>query len=224
MSESESVPRRVAHLLTPGWDPLEIDTSIAHTARMYDYYLGGKDNYAVDRDAAEQVLAVFPQMRAIARANRAFLGRTVRYLAAHGVRQFLDIGTGIPGPGSTNAAAQSVDPEARVVYVDNDPIVMAHAGALLAGHDPGHTTVVYGDLRDPVSILEHPQVRAVLDFDQPVAILLVAVLHFIRDGEDPAGIVERLMGATVPGSYLVLSHATFEGEDEQAEEASHSYD
>ncbi len=224
MSEYQAGPRRVADLLRPGWSPLEIDTSVAHTARMYDYYLGGKDNYVVDRDAAEQVLAVFPQMRAIARANRAFLGRAVRYLAAHGVRQFLDIGTGIPGPGNTNEAARTVDPGARVVYVDNDPIVMAHASALLAGHDQDHTAVVHGDLRDPAAILGHPRVREVLDFDQPVAVMLVAVLHFIDDGVNPAGIVGELMRATVPGSYLVLSHATYEGEDEQAHEASHGYD
>src|SRR5579859_1687606 len=122
-----------------GWVPPSIDTSIAHPARMYDYYLGGKDNYQVDRDAAEEVLAVLPEGRDMARANRAFLGRTVRYLAHNGVSQFLDIGTGIPGPDNTNDVAHAVLPEARVVYVDNDPIVLTHATALLARHDPKHT-------------------------------------------------------------------------------------
>jgi SAM-dependent methyltransferase len=224
MSDWDSPARRVSHLLAPGWDVTQIDTSVPHTARMYDYYLGGKDNYEVDRDAAEQALAAFPQLREIARANRAFLGRTVRYLAGQGIRQFLDIGTGIPGPGNTNEVAHTVAPDARVVYVDNDPIVMAHASALLAGHDPQHTTVVHGDLRDPETILDDKGVRSVLDFDQPIGVLLVAVVHFIKDSEDPAGVVNRLMQATTPGSYLVLSHATHEGESERAGEAAHSYD
>src|SRR5258708_2548962 len=167
-------------LLEAGWTPASIDTGVAHPARMYDYYLGGKDNYQVDRDAAEEVLAVAPEGRDMAKANRAFLGRTVRYLAGQGIKQFLDIGTGIPGPGNTNDVAHSVQPGARVVYVDNDPIVLTHAGALLARHDPKRTTVIRADLRDPDSILEHPEALAVLDFDQPVAVLLVAVLHFIK--------------------------------------------
>jgi SAM-dependent methyltransferase len=224
MSDWQSTTKRLSGLLVPGWDVTKIDTSVAHTARMYDYYLNGKDNYEVDRDAAEQVLAVFPQMREIARANRAFLGRSVRYLAAQGIRQFLDVGTGIPGPGNTNDVAHEVAPDARVVYVDNDPIVMVHASALLAGHDPGRTTVVFGDLREPETILDDKGVRAVLDFDQPIGVLLVAVVHFVKDSEDPAGVINHLMQATAPGSYLVLSHATHEGESELAGEAAHSYD
>ena len=195
-------------LLEPGWAPARIDTGMAHPARMYDYYLGGKDNYQVDRDAAEEVLAVLPEARDMSRANRAFLGRAVRYLARNGIKQFLDIGTGIPGPDNTNDVAHSVEPEARVVYVDNDPIVLIHASALLARHDPKHTTVIQADLRDPESILQHPEALAVLDFDQPIAILLVAVLHFIKHAEDPAALVEKLKAAMAPGSYLVISHGT----------------
>jgi SAM-dependent methyltransferase len=210
-------------LLEPGWAPAMIDTSIAHPARMYNYYLSGKDNYQVDRDAAEEVLAVLPEARDMARANRAFLGRTVRYLAHQGIRQFLDIGTGIPGPDNTNDVAHSVLPDARVVYVDNDPIVLTHAAALLARHDPKHTTVIQADLRDPESILEHPNALAVLDFDQPVAILLVAVLHFIKQSEDPARLVRRLKQVLAPGSFLVVSHGTADFEPERANTAVQGY-
>ncbi|MBS2963117.1 SAM-dependent methyltransferase [Actinocrinis puniceicyclus] len=224
--EVQSTPWRATELLTPGWTVGEIDTSVAHTARMYDYFLGGKDNYEVDRDVAEQVLAIYPQVRELARENRAFLGRAVRYLARQGIRQFLDIGTGIPSPGNTTDVAHEVAPDARVVYVDNDPIVISHAGALLADHDPAHTSIVYGDLRDPVAILHHPRVRAVLDFNEPVAILLVSVLHFIDDGDRPAEIVRALMQAAPPGSFLALSHASAQGEREQelATEAAATWD
>ena len=224
--ETQSTPWRATELLTPGWESAEIDTSVAHTARMYDYFLGGKDNYEVDRDVAEQVLSIYPQVRELARENRAFLGRAVRYLAAHGIRQFLDIGTGIPGPGNTTEVAHAVAPDARVVYVDNDPIVMAHASALLAEHDPARTSVVYGDLRDPAAILDDPKVRAVLDFEQPIAVLLVSVLHFIEDSEQPAQIVRTLMDAVPPGSYLALSHASAQGEQERelAKEAAATWD
>ena len=220
----DATAQRVSDLLTPGWATAEINTSIAHTARMYDYFLGGKDNYEVDRDAAEQVMALFPQIRALAQANRAFLGRAVRYLAAHGIRQFLDIGTGIPSPGNTSEVAHAVAPNARVVYVDNDPIVMAHASALLADRDPAHTSVIRGDLRDPRAILDDPHMRAVLDFDQPIAVLLVAVLHFIQDSEHPAEIIKQLMQAVPPGSFLVLSHVTADGEGEAIREAAQTYD
>jgi hypothetical protein len=209
--------------LAAGWIPLQINTSVAHPARMYDYYLGGKDNYQVDREAAEKVLAVLPEGRDMARSNRAFLGRTVRYLAGQGIRQFLDIGTGIPGPGNTNEVAHSVAPDARVVYVDNDPIVLTHARALLAGHDPGRTTVIQADLRHPEMIINHRDVRAVLDFSQPTAILLVAVLHFIKDSEDPAGAVARLREAMAPGSYLVVSHGTGDLDPDRAVAAVKGY-
>jgi SAM-dependent methyltransferase len=215
-------PRRDAALV-PAWEPRHIDTSVAHPARMYDYYLGGKDNYPVDRDAAEGVLAVLPEGRAMARANRAFLGRTVRYLAENGIRQFLDIGTGIPGPDNTNDVAQRVAPDARVVYVDNDPIVLTHAQALLAGHDPTRTTVIEGDLRRPEAILGHRDVQAVLDFDQPIAILLVAVLHFITDAEHPAAAVTQLKEAVPPGSHLVISHGTGDFDTARANTAVQGY-
>jgi S-adenosyl methyltransferase len=210
-------------LLEPGWTADMIDTGVAHPARMYDYYLGGKDNYEVDREAAEEVLAILPEGRDMARANRAFLGRTVRHLARLGVRQFLDIGTGIPGPDNTNDVAHSVEPEARVVYVDNDPIVLIHATALLARHDPKRTTVIQADLRDPESILQHPDTRALLDFGQPVAVLLVAVLHFLRDEENPHAAVELLKEAVPPGSYLVVSHGTADFEPERAHSAVKGY-
>jgi S-adenosyl methyltransferase len=198
------------------WTAAQINTSVAHPARMYDYYLGGKDNYEVDREAAEAFLAVLPEGRTMARANRAFLGRAVRFLAAAGIRQFLDIGTGIPGPGNTNEVAHTVAPDARIVYVDNDPIVITHARALLAGTDAGRTTVINADLRDPESILGHPEVNTVLDFTQPVAVLLVAVLHFIKDSEDPQGIVEKFKAVMPPGSYLAITQATADFEPERA--------
>jgi SAM-dependent methyltransferase len=210
-------------LLEPGWAPELIDTATAHPARMYDYYLGGKDNYQVDRDAAEEVMAIMPQTRMAARANRAFLGRAVRHLAGLGVRQFLDVGTGIPGPGNTGEVAHAVAPDARVVYVDNDPIVLAHAEALLAKADRARTTVVGGDLRDPRAILADPRVREVLDFTKPVAVLLVAVLHFVREDENPYGVVRYLMDAAPPGSYLAVSHATGDFDPASAQEGVRAY-
>lgn len=200
-----------------------IDTSVPHPARMYDYFLGGHDNYEVDRFAAEQVIAVVPEVRAMARENRAFLGRAVRFLAKQGIRQFLDIGTGIPGPGNTGDVARELVPDAHVVYVDNDPIVLVHASALLAGQDPQRTTVIQADLRDPGAILDHPAASAVLDFDKPIAILLVAVLHFVMEDEDPVGIVDRLKQVMVPGSYLVVSHGTSDIDPERAAEAVSTY-
>ena len=188
--------------------PTELNTHIAHPARMYDYYLGGKDNFEADRVAAEAAIAAYPALRSWARANRAFLGRAVRFAAEQGIRQFLDIGTGIPSAGSTNEVAQAVDPEARVAYVDNDPIVLTHARALLAGHPSGQTTVIQADLRDPAAILAHPALRAALDLSQPVALMLVAVLHFVPDDQGAAAAVATLRDALAPGSLLILSHAT----------------
>jgi hypothetical protein len=209
--------------LVGAWTAAEIDTSVAHPARMYDYYLGGKDNYEVDREAAEAFLKVLPEGRVIARANRAFLGRAVRFLATAGIHQFLDIGTGIPGPGNTNEVAHGVAPQARIVYVDNDPIVITHARALLARADPNRTAVTYADLREPESILTHPDVHAVIDFTQPVAVLLVGVLHFIKDSEDPWGIVAQLKDAVAPGSYLAITHATADFDPERANKAATNY-
>jgi hypothetical protein len=177
---------------------------VAHSARMYDYYLGGKDNFAADREAAEKVLASFPAMRTTARENRAFLRRVVTYLAGEaGIHQFLDIGTGIPTADNTHEVAQRVAPDSRVVYADNDPIVLTHARALLVG---GSTAYLNADLRDPDNILA--QLRAVLDLKSPVALLLVSVLQFLTDDDDPYAIVGRLLSALPAGSYLAISHAT----------------
>jgi S-adenosyl methyltransferase len=182
-----------------------IDTSVAHPARVYDYWLGGKDNFAADREAAERVLAVTPNLRYRVRANRAFLARAVRYLADDaGIRQFLDIGTGIPSGNNTHEVAQAAAPDARIVYVDNDPIVLTHARALLASGPQGATQYVDGDLRQPDRIL-HEAART-LDLTQPTALLLFGIMHLVQDSEDPYAIVASLMDALPAGSYLALSH------------------
>jgi len=193
--------------MEPGFAAAEIDTSRPHPARMYNAYLGGNDNYPADRAAVRQILRDFPEVRGMALANRAFLQRAVRFLAAEaGIRQFIDIGTGIPSAGNVHEVAGQAAPDTRVVYVDNDPIVHVHANALLTG--TGTTGIVLADLRDPAAILAHPRLRELIDFARPVALLLVAILHFIRDEEDPAGIVATLRDALPPGSHLVLTHGT----------------
>jgi hypothetical protein len=181
-----------------------IDPEIPSVARMYDYYLGGKDNFAADRAAADQVVAAMPNVLEFTRANRVLLSRAVTMMAAHGVRQFLDIGSGLPTQENVHEVAQRAAPGCRVVYVDNDPIVLTHARALLA--DNPLTTVVQADLREPDTILGHPDVKARIDFTQPVGLLLLAILHFIPDEERPADIVARLRAPLVPGSYLAISH------------------
>lgn len=199
--------------MEPGFAPSQIDTSRPHPARMYDYYLGGKDNYVVDRDAAAKVLRAVPEVRAIARQNRAFLQRVVRYLVGEaGIRQIIDIGTGIPTAGNVHAVARQAAQGVRVAYVDNDPIVHVHAHALLTGE--GDTSIVLADLRDPESILSHAQVRELIDFDQPVALLLIAILHFLADTEDPGRIIATLRHALPEGSYLGLSHGTTDFHDQ----------
>jgi hypothetical protein len=191
--------------------PPEIDTSKPHPARLYDYYLGGKNHFAADRELADKVVAAVPGVRTGPRENRAFLGRVVRYLAAEaGIRQFLDIGTGLPTTGSVHEVAQSVDPRCRVVYVDNDPMVLAHARALLTSSPEGRTAYIHADLRSPAEILSSPVVREVLDFTQPVALMLIAVLHFVSDEARPAGILKTLLDALPSGSYLAASHGTIE--------------
>jgi hypothetical protein len=183
--------------------PAEIDISVAHPARVYDYWLDGKTNFAADRKAAEEVMAVQPGIRAGVRANRAFLGRSVRFLAADaGIRQFLDIGTGIPTDSNTHEVAQAVAPECRVVYADNDPIVLAHARALLTSTS-GPTAYIDADLRDTDTILE--TAKNTLGFGQPVAVILLLIMQFIPDSDDPYALVSRLLSAAAPGSYLVLS-------------------
>ena len=205
-----SQSRRVAGA-DPDRLPQEINTNVAHPARVYDYWLGGKDNFPADRALAEHIMQAIPTMRAMARANRAFLTRAVRYLAGEaGIRQFLDIGTGIPTSPNVHEVAQTVAPDARVVYVDNDPIVLAHARALLASQNVGGTAFIPGDLRKPQAILDHPTLRMTLDLTRPVAVLLVAVLMYFRDSEDPnpAGMVSTLLGPMPPGSYLAVTHPT----------------
>jgi SAM-dependent methyltransferase len=181
------------------------DTNVAHPARVYDYWLGGKDNFAADRAAGDEAIATFPGIVAAVRANRAFLARAVRYLVAEaGIRQFLDIGTGIPTASNTHEVAQSIAPQSRIVYVDNDPIVLAHARALLTDHGEGATAYTDSDLRDTGAVLA--SAMDTLDFNQPIAILLLGVLQLIPDDDDPWAIVATLMQAVPPGSYLVISH------------------
>ncbi len=182
-----------------------LDTRHAHSARVYNYWLGGKDNFAADREAAEQAIAANPGIVADVRANRAFLVRAVRYLAAErGVRQFLDIGTGLPTASNTHEVAQAVAPDARIVYADNDPMVLAYARALLTSTREGATAYLDADLRDPSAIVR--AASATLDFSQPIALMLLIILHLIPEADDPYGIVASLVGALPAGSYLVLSH------------------
>jgi hypothetical protein len=186
--------------------PLPFDTTKAHQARIYDYLLGGKDNYAADREAVEAALKVWPELAFTARANRAFLSRAVRFLTAEaGIRQFLDLGTGIPTAGNTHEVAQAIAPETRVVYVDYDPIVLAHARALLDSSEAGATEYIDADLRDTDTILT--QAAQLLDFTKPVAVTMLTILHAIPDADDPHAIVAKLMAAVPSGSYLVISHA-----------------
>jgi hypothetical protein len=181
------------------------DTTVARQARIYDYLLGGKDNFAADREAATQAIAAFPGLVTWARQNRAFLARAVRYLVSEaGIRQFLDIGTGLPTADNTHEVAQRISPETRVVYVDNDPVVLVHAQALLTSRPEGATAYIKADLRDPDAILA--EAAATLDFTKPVALMLLAILHVIPDADDPWGVVGRLMAALPSGSYLVISH------------------
>jgi len=182
-----------------------LDTSVPHIARVYDYWLGGKDNYPADRKVAEQVIATFPDVTISVRAQRAFLGRAVHYLAADaGIRQFLDIGTGLPSANNTHEVAQRAAPESRVVYVDKDPTVLAHARALLASGPGGVTAYLDADLCDTGEILE--EAARTLDLGQPVAVMLLGILHCIPDEDDPAAIVARLLAAVPPGSYLTITH------------------
>ena len=186
----------------------DLRTDRPHPARVYDYLLGGKDNFAADREAAHRGLQANPDSRIPPRENRLFLRRAVRFLAEQGIDQFLDIGTGIPSAPNVHHVAQQIDTRARIVYVDNDPIVLAHARALLTGHSDGRTEYIDADLRDADSILSSAVLKDTLDLNRPVALLLVAILHFIGDEHDPWTIVERLLDALPPGSYLALSHLT----------------
>ena len=207
MGDSWTTPSREA--------PPDFDTSVANPARIYDYWLGGKDNFAADREAAQQVMAVFPGIIPGVKANRAFLGRAVRYLAGEaGIRQFLDIGTGIPTKDNVHEAAQAVAPESRIVYVDNDPLVLTHARALLTSTPQGATSYVEADLRDVDTILR--DATATLNFDQPIAVTLLMILMLV---ENPYDIVTRLMDAVPSGSYLVISHPAKDVDTGQQSEA-----
>ena len=195
-----------------------IDSTVPHSARIWNYWLGGKDNYAVDRLAGEQTIAVLPEIVDIARASRGFLARVVRYLAADaGIRQFLDVGTGLPTADNTHEVAQRVAPESRVVYVDNDPLVLVHARALLVGSPEGATDYIDADARDVDTILAGA--AKTLDFSQPVAITMLGILPFIGDDAEALGIVRRLVAAVPPGSYLALTHSTSEVSGERVVEA-----
>ena len=195
----------------------DFDTRVPHIARVYDYWLGGKDNFAADRELGERTLAAYPNLVFSVRANRAFLARTVRFLAADmGIRQFLDIGTGIPTANNTHEVAQRAAPECRVVYVDNDPIVLSHAKALLRSAPQGACAYINADLRDPDTILAGA--ADTLDFSKPVAVMLIAVLHMVGDDAKASGIISKLMDACVPGSFMAMSHPASDIDAEQMAE------
>jgi O-methyltransferase involved in polyketide biosynthesis len=201
-----------------GQPPPGIDASVAHIARVYNFWLGGEHNYPADRAAAEQVRASYPDILASIRAQRAFLGRAVRYLAAEaGIRQFLDLGTGLPAPANTHEVAQRVAPRARVVFVDNDPLVARYADALRSSSPQGDTAYIEADVRDTAAIVR--RAAATLDFGRPVAVILVGVLHCIPDDDDPAGVVARLLAAAAPGSYLVIAHPASDVKTDQVMDA-----
>lgn len=195
------------------WVPADLNLQVPSAARAYDALLGGAHNFAADREFARKAELVFPGVGASCRANRAFMQRVVRYLVKAGVRQFLDIGSGIPTVGNVHEIVEAADPSCRVVYVDNEPVAVAHSELLLKDND--NATIVKADLRDPESILAADETRRLLDFDQPVALLMFAILHFIPDADDPAGLVTRYRDALSPGSYLGVTHATAESRPEE---------
>jgi hypothetical protein len=198
----------------PSWASDDVDIEHASPARVYDYYLGGSHNFAVDRQIARQAMELWPELPLIMQANRAFLRRSVRYLVKQGITQFLDIGSGIPTEGNVHEVAQAAAPGTRVVYVDVDPVAAAHSRAILAGNP--RADVVQADLRDVAAIFDDPMARGLLDPTQPLGLLMVAMLHFVPDQADPVNIVAQYRKMMPPGSYLVLSHATHEGRPDQA--------
>lgn len=193
----------------PAWAPRSIDVSVPSVSRMYDYYLGGSHNFEVDREAARRAMEFLPGLPKIMQANRAFLRRAVRFAAEQGIDQYLDVGSGIPTFGNVHEIAQAARPGARVVYVDHDPVAVAHSQAVLAGNEDAG--VVAADLRKPREILTSPEVTRLIDLDRPVALLLVAVLHFLEDADEPHRAVAELRAALAPDSLLILTHASFEG-------------
>jgi S-adenosyl methyltransferase len=199
-------PREGIGVDRPAWAPAELDLDRPNAARMYDYYLGGSHNFAVDRELAAKVLEAWPDMPRAAQANRAFLRRAVRFLADQGIRQFLDIGSGIPTVGNVHEVAQLAAPDARIVYVDSDPVAVTHSRSLLTGND--RTAVVRADGRRPAEVLADPGVTGLLDLTRPVGLLMVALLHFVLDEEDPRGMIAGYAAGLAPGSWLVVSHGS----------------
>ncbi|MGO1049565.1 SAM-dependent methyltransferase [Crossiella sp. CA198] len=195
------------------WVPKEVDVSKPSAARVYDYFLGGSYNFAVDRAFAQQLLAVAPTMPMVCRQNRSFLRRAVQHILGHGVRQFLDIGSGLPTTGNVHEIAQAAYPDARVVYVDNEPVAVAHSELMLKDNDSA--VILHADVRDPEGILNAPETRSLIDFDQPVALLMVALLHFVPDADEPAGFMARYRDVLAPGSFLALSQGTEERQPPQ---------
>lgn len=204
MSKTEDVP-------DSGDTPPGVDTARPSPSRLYDYFLGGTDNFEADREAAEKMKAGAPDMVDSMWANRGFHGRAALWMAEHGIRQFIDVGWGLPGQNNTHQAVRKVIPDARVVYVDSDPMVTAHASTVLAGDKAAGVITV--DPRDPDGVLSHPEMRRLIDFGEPAGVLMTTVLHFVADGSDPWGLVRRYMTAVAPGSYLALSQGTYEGFD-----------
>ena len=205
----------------PPWAPPSIDIEQPSAARMYDYYLGGTHNFAADRKAAEAIIAAIPDVADGCRANRAFLQRVVRQLAKAGVRQFVDVGSGIPTVGNVHEVAKAAAPDARVVYVDIDPVAVLHARQLLAGDR--QVAVIQQDMREPDGIFTHPDVARLIKPDEPIAVLLMAVLHFVPDEQDPKGIVDTFGDALPAGSYLALSHGVKDSRPREASEAQQVY-
>lgn len=201
----------------PAWAPQGIDISVPSVSRIYDYYLGGSHNFEVDREAARKAMEFMPGLPKIMQANRAFMRRAVNYAVSEGVTQFLDIGSGIPTFGNVHEVALGASAESRIVYVDHDPVAVAHSRAVLNGNE--QTTVVSADLRKPRQILDSPEVTGLLDLERPVALLLVAVLHFVEDEDDPQAAVAELRDALAPGSLVVVTHASYEGVPVSEEQA-----
>ncbi|TMR23564.1 SAM-dependent methyltransferase [Nonomuraea turkmeniaca] len=201
--------------------PQGVDPRTPNAARMYDYFLGGKDNFQADRELGDLVLSVMPEIRVGTRENRALIGRVVQYLCEQGITQFLDLGSGLPAQENVHEVAHRHAPEARVVYVDNDPVVASHGRAMLA--DPNRVAIVLGDIRRPEEILTDPEVRGLLDFDRPVAVLMMFVLHLISDEDDPQGFMAAYRDALAPGSYLAISHGTNDVATERVMQVSEFY-
>jgi S-adenosyl methyltransferase len=205
----------------PAWAPDEVDIERPAPARMYDYYLGGSHNFAADRALAEETVRAWPGLRQVVQANRAFLRRAVEHLAAEGARQFLDLGSGIPTANNVHEVAYAAHPDSRTVYVDSDPVAVAHSSALLA--DTPHAAVVHADMRDPEAVLRDPAVDGFLDLSEPVAVLMFAVLPFVAEADDPDAIVAGYRDATAPGSFLAISHGTGEYRPDEAAAAADVY-